>query len=207
MPSKVVLQATAFTVVVAALIMSAIRGSAPDTLSEWLAPVGPAVVAAGAGLWLFDRHAWRWPGLRRLVGRPLLHGTWHGTLASRWVNPDTNEGIAPDPSVFLVVRQRYWSVTVRQLTRESGSASIRADLYCNPDRVWQLVYLYSNVPRAEFRHRSEIHYGAAVLTAPGNGEAVAGHYFTDRNTMGDMTFPRHFAALVETHDGGMRLLG
>ena len=206
MPPKVALQTVAVLVVLTLLGLTALRG-APDTVTEWIAPIAPAVAVGWAGLWLFDRYAWRWPGVRNVVGRPVLDGTWHGELASDWVNPKTGEGVPPDPNVFLVVRQRYWSVTVRMHTKESSSASLRADLAKHEDGVHQLVYLYGNTPRQPFRYRSELHYGGAVLCAPKDpSHGIEGHYFTDRKTCGDMRFHTHYSTYVETHAHAMRLL-
>lgn len=206
MPPKVALHTVAVLVVLTLVGVTAVRG-APDTVSEWMAPIAPAVAVAWAGLWLFDRYAWRWPGVRSMVGRPVLDGTWHGELASDWVNPRTGAGVPPDPEVFLVVRQRYWSVTVRMLTKESASASLRADLTKYEDGVHQLVYLYGNTPRQQFRHRSGVHYGGAVLTAPKDHQhGIEGHYFTDRKTCGDMRFHTRYTTHVETHAAGLRLL-
>jgi hypothetical protein len=205
-PPKVVLQTVAVLVVLTLVGLTALRG-APNSVSDWMAPITPAVAIAWAGLWLFDRYAWRWPGVRRIVGRPVLNGTWQGELASTWVNPATGERVSPDPNVFLVVRQRFWSVTVRMLTKESASASLRADLTKYEDGVHQLVYLYGNTPRQQFRHRSEVHYGGAVLTAPRDAsQGIEGHYFTDRKTCGDMRFHTRFKRHVETHAAGLQLL-
>jgi hypothetical protein len=206
MPPRVALQTVAALVVLTLVAFTAWRG-APDTAAEWMAPIGPAVALAGAGLWAFDRYVWRWRGVRKPVGRPVLDGTWHGELASDWVNPATGEGVPPDSNVFLVVRQRYWSMTVRMLTKESSSASLRADLTKYDDGVHQLVYLYGNTPRQQFRHRSELHYGAAVLTAPKNHEdGIEGHYFTDRKTCGEMRFHTRYSTHAETHAAALRLL-
>ena len=207
MPPKPVLYTTAGLVVLVLLGVTAIRGHAPETASEWLSPIGPAVTVAATGLWLFDRVAWRWPGIRRLHGRPVLHGTWHGELASDWVNPKTSQGIPPDPNVFLVVRQRFWHVTVRLLTKESSSASMLANFKAAADGVHQLIYVYANTPRPEVRHRSELHYGAVVLGAPRDAnQGVEGHCFTDRKTRGEMRFRTRFTSMVETYTAGMELL-
>jgi hypothetical protein len=207
MPPKPALYTTAALVVVVLLGLTAMRGHAPQSASEWLSPIGPAVTVAATGLWLFDRVIWRWPGIRRLHGRPVLHGTWHGGLASDWVDPKTNQRIPPDPNVFLVVRQRFWHVTVRLLTKESSSSSMLANIKADPDGVHQLIYVYANTPRPDVRHRSELHYGAVVLGAPRDAnQGVEGHYFTDRNTRGEMRFHTRFKRLVETHTAGMALL-
>jgi SMODS-associating 2TM, beta-strand rich effector domain len=206
-PAKAILYAVAALVVGALLGYSAIRGHAPHSASEWLSPIGPAVAAAGGGLGLFDRYVWRWPGVCKAVGRPVLHGTWHGELASDWVDPHTQQGIPVDDDVFLVVvRQRFWQVSVRLLTKESASASMLATVKADADGVNQLVYVYTNMPRQRVRHRSEVHYGAVVLGAPHDrGAGLEGNYFTDRNTRGEMRFRRHFKSVVETHAAGREL--
>ncbi len=76
-------------------------------------------------------------------------------------NPETGERIKPDPSVFLVVRQRFWFVSVRLLTKESSSSSVFAALRPDEDGVCQLFYTYENLPQDEFKHRSQSHYGTA----------------------------------------------
>jgi hypothetical protein len=207
MPARTVLQVVAGLAVGALVIFTAARGHPPQTAAEWLSPIGPAVAVAGAGLWLFDRYAWRWPGIRKLVGRPVLHGTWHGELASDWVDLQTAQRIPPDPDVFLVVRQRFWQVSVRLLTKESASVSQLANFKTDADGVHHLIYVYANTPRPEVRYRSELHYGAVVLGAPQRrSDGLEGHYFTDRKTRGEMRLRRHYKQLVETHAAGQALV-
>jgi hypothetical protein len=207
MPAKNVLHVVAGLVVAALVGYSAIRGHAPQSASEWLSPIGPAVTAAVVFLWLWDRYVWRWPGICRLAGRPVLHGTWHGELASDWVDPATNQRIPPDPDVFLVVRQRFWHVSARLLTKESSSASMGAGFEKDGDGVHMLVYVYVNTPRAEVRTRSQPHYGAVVLGAPRDRkQGLEGQYFTDRKTLGEMHFRDHYKELVETHKAGRELV-
>jgi hypothetical protein len=205
MPAKAVLYVVA-ALVVLVLGLTAFRG-APDTPAEWLAPIGPAVAVAPAGLVAFDRWLWRWPGICKLHARPVLHGTWHGTLASDWVNPETGEGIPPDDDVFLVVRQRFWQVGVRLLTKESRSSSTVAAFKTDCDGVHQLYYVYANTPRPEVRYRSELHLGTVVLGAPRDlSQGLEGHYFTDRKTGGEMHFRERHKKLIETHAAGRDLV-
>jgi hypothetical protein len=206
-PAKTVLYVVAVIVVLVLLGLSAFRG-APDTPAEWLAPIAPAVAVAGVGLAVFDRWVWRWPGVCKLHGRPVLHGTWHGTLASDWVNPETGQRIPPDNDVFLAVRQRYWSVGVRLLTKESRSSATVAAFKTDSDGVYQLYYVYINTPRPEVRHRSELHLGTVVLGAPRDrSQGLEGHYFTDRKTGGEMRFRDHYKTPIETHAAGRELIG
>lgn len=207
MPARPVLFVVAALTIAALLLTSAIRGDLPDTTSEWLAPIGPAVTVAGIGLAFFNRWVWHFTLIRKFHGRPVLRGTWHGELASQWVNPQTGRGISPDPDVFLAVRQKFWSVSVRLITKESKSQSLTASLRDTGDGVFELAYVYSNTPRASVRDRSEVHYGAVVLDAPVDRAAgLEGHYFTDRNSRGEMRFRRHFKKPVETHAAGRKLV-
>lgn len=203
MPARTVLYFVAGVVVAAFVLYSAIRGHAPESATEWLAPIGPAASGAAVCLWLWDRWVWRWPAVCKFHGRPVLHGTWQGELASEYERPETEEQIPPDPDVFLVVRQTFWAISVRLLTKESSSVSMFASLKEDGDGVHQLIYVYANTPRAEVRARSNPHYGAVVLNAPRDRTAgLFGYYFTDRYTRGEMRFGRHSKKLIETHAHG-----
>jgi hypothetical protein len=206
MPARPVLFVVAGAAALALLVASLLHGPL-DSPADWLSPIGPGVVIATAALWLFDRVLWRMPGIRQLTGRPLLDGTWHGSLATEWVDPETGQTKPPDDSVFLVVRQRFWQISVRLLTRESSSASVFAELNRDRDGVCQLTYLYSNVPIPSVRHRSEIHYGAAILAAPKDSAAgIEGDYFTDRSSSGRMRFGVRVRHHAETYAAAQDLL-
>jgi hypothetical protein len=206
-PARPVLLIVAGLTIAVLALTSAIRGHLPENLSEWLAPIGPTVTAAAVGLAIFNRWVWHFPLVRKAHGRPVLRGTWHGELASQWINPQTGAGIPPDPDVFLVVRQTFWTVSVRLITKESKSVSLSADLRDTGDGVYELAYLYSNEPRLSVQHRSKPHTGAAMLATPVDRSAgLEGMYFTPRPSQGEMRFRQHFTKLVETHEQGLALL-
>jgi hypothetical protein len=207
MLSKVVVQVVALVVVLTSAVLALIHGHAPRSAVDWLAPIGPAVAAAGTLLWAFDRYVWRWPGVRRLVGKPILDGTWHGELASRRVDPKTGERVPPTYNVFLVVRQRYWKVTARFFTKESSSESLTAELKRADDGVCQLVYVYRNTPRPGVRDHFPIHSGTVVLNAPKDqDDGLEGEYFTGRATTGELCFTQHFKRHIESYSAGLKLL-
>jgi predicted pore-forming effector associated with SMODS systems len=207
MPSKNAVYFIAAIAVGTLFVYSLVQGHAPKSASEWLAPIAPAVTAAAIGLWLWDRYLWRWPGLCRLAGRPVLDGTWHGELVTDWVHPETNERHPPDRDVFLVVRQRFWRVSVRLLTKESSSESTLAAFKKADDGVHQLVYVYGNIPRPEVRDRSEMHFGAVVLAAPRDpGHGIQGYYFTDRKTRGEMHFRDHYKGHADSYQHARELV-
>jgi len=75
------------------------------------------------------------------------------------------------------------------------------------DGVQNLIYVYTNTPRAEVRIRSGMHFGGVVLGAPRDSSAgLHGHYFTDRKTRGDLRLDARYAQVVETHAAGLLLL-
>ena len=148
------------------------------------------------GLW---RQIWRlFPFLNRWLF-PDLNGTWKGELISTWINPETGQSPPPIPVTFWI-RQGIFSMSIRMKTGESGSYSTRclaeADRKAKIFRIW---YTYDNRPHAEVSHRSARHDGAAWLEL--NTEAglqqLAGQYFTQRRTSGDIRISRISLAHME----------
>jgi SMODS-associating 2TM, beta-strand rich effector domain len=135
----------------------------------------------------YDRYLWRLRPVRRLTGTPLLAGTWRGLLISSYEStPGTP--VPPIPAV-LRVTQFASAVTVTLFTGESASTSAHAQLSRISDGRWTLTWLYENVPRPRVIDRSPRHSGAGELTTGGhNGEILAGTYFTDRLTRGELEF-------------------
>lgn len=124
-----------------------------------------------------------------LVLVPNLNGTWEGVLQSDWINPATKEGIGPITSV-LTVKQSLFNMScvlrTGEMTSYSISAGIERDL---GSHIEKLVYTYRSEPRPTVSGRSAIHHGTAILefcTSP--NWRLAGRYFTERNTMGELEF-------------------
>jgi uncharacterized protein YjbI with pentapeptide repeats len=74
-----------------------------EYLKEFFVTLPPSVpitvtplVIFGILLWLFDRHLWKWPLIRRVSGIPNLEGTWKGTLTR--ISSDDGEQGEPEPS-------------------------------------------------------------------------------------------------------------
>lgn len=149
------------------------------------------------GFFLFERYLWRAPLARRLVRRRIIRGTWKGSLASSWRDPETDGGVPPI-EVFLVADQSYSSVSVSLLTSESSSRSIVAT-FSDPSRgQCALSALYMNTPRLLLQDRSRIHRGALMLEVSGTPPArLAGFYFTDRDTKGELVFTERSRKLHE----------
>ena len=132
--------------------------------------IGVAVILAAT----YEKILWR---INPLEKTPKLARHYSGTLKSNYDNIERTG--------TLIVKQTLLSVHVKLVTDESKSKSLSASI----DEILgeaQLTYCYLNTPKSEFRNRSEIHYGTAILTI--TEEKLEGQYYTDRKTVGDMYF-------------------
>lgn len=196
-PSRVFIQAIVLVVAGVYLVAFLARGL-PTT--ELFAPIGAASSVASLFVLAFDHFLWRLPRVgRKLSGRPDMRGTWRGRLASNWVNPDTGQRKDPDPEVYLVVRQTFWSVTAILITKESKSCSTTATIEDDGCGQYQFVAQYRNTPRASVRERSEVHHGSFKLDVGGEPvDRLEGYYWTDRRTMGELEFDRRSGKAVDS---------
>lgn len=124
---------------------------------------------------LYEKVLWR---INPFEKTPKLSNHYTGILKSNYDNLER--------SASLIVKQTLLSVHVTLITGESKSKSFMASI----DDVLgetQLTYCYINTPKAEYRHRSEIHYGTAILSVV-DTKTLEGQYYTDRSTKGDMLF-------------------
>lgn len=196
-PSRVFIQAIVLVVAGVYLVAFLARGL-PTT--ELFAPIGAASSVASLLVLAFDHFLWRLPRVgRKLSRRPDMRGTWRGRLASNWVNPETGQRIEPDPEVYLVVRQTFWSVTANLITKESKSCSTTATIEDDGCGQYQFVAQYRNTPRASVRERSGVHHGSFKLDVGGEPvDRLEGYYWTDRNTMGELEFDRRSGKAVDS---------
>lgn len=203
MPPRSVISSIVVITAATYLLVYAVQG---EHLSDPLRPLGAAISAASLFVVTFDKYLWRAGWVSKLVRRPYLGGTWRGQLASHWIDPDTGERIAPDPEVYLIIRQNYWSVSARLITRESRSFSIIASVDHHGDGTWGLYAIYRNTPRAAVRHRSAIHHGALMLDISGDPpDCLEGFYWTDRTTMGELELRMRFKKHVNDYARAQQL--
>jgi hypothetical protein len=175
---------------------------------DWLKPFSKVIGILMSLLAAFDLWLWRWPIFRGwLVKRPLLTGTWRAEVRSNWIDPITGRQIAPI-SAFMVIRQTFSRLTLCLITGESMSELLGAEIVRSGDGTYRVFGVYRNEPRLGVRHRSEIHYGALELRVAGSPpERMEGHYWTDRDTAGELFLSGRTSSYAYDFASAMRLYG
>jgi hypothetical protein len=148
---------------------------------------------------VFTQWVWRWKIFQGwLIKIPDLQGTWRGKLKSDWIDPATQQAIAPIP-VVLVIRQTFSTISCALMTKESSSYSTTAAINLAPDnKDLYLTYNYTNRPKATIRDRSAIHDGASILKIIKRPtRMLEGEYWTSRKTRGEIILNFESKSLVE----------
>lgn len=159
-----------------------------------------------AAVTVFEKWGWRWPLVNVFVKRPNLIGVYGGELRSQWINPETKQGIPAIPS-FIVIRQTLSDIHIRLFTHQSQSASLQGFISRQADDYQELIFSYRNDPTIEHRAHSPIHYGAAKLQISQDTKTLVGSYWTDRATIGGMTFTRISRQMPSNFREASELLG
>jgi hypothetical protein len=164
-----------------------VSGVSLDSLARQVIAALPAVAAGALVVW--DLWLWRMPVLQRLTGRPRIDGLWLATLeptGESHIPKGGNRGPIP---AYLAITQSYWSLAIRQYTRESTSDSRASFWERRSGASWETVaFVYDNTPMHRHQHRSGRHLGTCQLDPTEQAPIeMAGAYFTDRYTKGDMS--------------------
>lgn len=123
---------------------------------------------------------------RPVIG-PDLNGTWQGEIISNWEDPGSKRKLDPI-AVFMVIKQTGNDLQMRLLTSESSSSSMVSTIKPEADGRWSIHGTYLNEPKLLLCERSPIHHGGIMLHIGGPPPTtLAGQYWTDRNTKGEMT--------------------
>jgi|SRR5581483_8276726 len=189
--------------VIAWLIALWAQGTPLITL-EFVRPFGILVGVISSMAVIFNRYAWAWGVFRGwYVRRPDLRGTWRVLLRSDWIDPKTQEPIPPIVA-YAAIRQSLTSLSLRLMTPESRSKLIAHSIDEQEDGIYRLAGVYRNEPNIGLQgQRSEIHHGAFSLEiygAPVN--RLEGHYWTDRNTRGEMVLSGRKEKIIDTYLDG-----
>jgi hypothetical protein len=195
MRNKLYIQVVAAVVVTVFAVGIWSTGDVPKI--GWLRFFSLGVWIAFAVLLAWDKVIWHFPWIQKLKAVPRdIRGTWKGSLNSQWIDEAT--GRPPEEKdVFLVVRQDASTVSVVLLTDQSRSCSSLAEVV--EDRTAAMLhYLYLNRPQSRVENRSRIHPGAASLDLIGRPVTrLSGHYWTDRNSRGELEFSEKQIAYVD----------
>ncbi|MFJ9574765.1 hypothetical protein ACIRQF_00035 [Streptomyces sp. NPDC101191] len=137
---------------------------------------------------VFDKWAWRWPGIHHFIGRPWVGGTWRAVLTPSPKSRIPEGGNRGPITTYLTIEQTYWSLHATLRTAESSSHSSNATVNAPENSgTAEIRFLYENTPRVEHQPRSPRHEGAARISVTGRvPTAATGWYFTGRFTAGDM---------------------
>lgn len=162
-----------FFVVRCAISWQAIKTG--SSLYELFGYAGEAIGMSAIFVAAFERWLWKF---FPFFSVPILKRRYAGVIKSSCDNIERK--------AELEIKQTFLSVKVTLKSNESKSNSISAsiDEFLGEQ---QLTYCYLNTPKAEFRHRSEMHFGTAMLEITKDG-TLKGTYYTDRKTYGDMFF-------------------
>ncbi|WP_189517174.1 hypothetical protein [Kushneria pakistanensis] len=148
---------------------------------------------------VFVKWGWKFKIFRGwLVSFPDLSGSWVGFIHSDWKDPRTGEKPNPIP-VMLTINQSFFHISCKMTTSEMESSSYSEGFIIDPDRqVKNLAYSYNSKPRLSLNQRSVPHDGAAVFKIIERPWLrLAGRYWTERLTKGEIALEYHSKDLLE----------
>ncbi|MGF7468673.1 hypothetical protein [Alcaligenes phenolicus] len=149
-------------------------------------PLTAGIIYTGL-YWFFERIAWRFEIIGRLLNVPNLEGKWK--CEGQSTDPQTSSSRPWTGEVTIV--QSWDKLRVRLKTAQSGSNSITAALVYDRAEGYRLLYNYKNDPRVgEQELRS--HHGAAEFLFSPDLNSAEGEYFTGfgRGNYGTMKLTR-----------------
>lgn len=157
-----------------------------DHLAPFSSVVGVLVVLS----LIVENYLWRKSWLQKwFISRPDLRGTWKVVIQSDWIDPETNENIAPI-ECYMGIQQSMSNLQMHLMTPESESWFIAHSIKpAEGGHGYQIAAVYTNKPSVTLRNnRSSMHLGALIFETHGESELVPDHldgeYWTDRKTTG-----------------------
>ncbi|RNF85259.1 hypothetical protein [Montanilutibacter psychrotolerans] len=143
-----------------------------------------------------------------LFNRPDLRGTWKVTIQSEW--PETGQRIPPI-TAYAGIAQTLSELQIHLMTPESESCLLAHAIEPTPcGNRFDVSVVYANTPGVELRGvRSERHVGAATISTHGakyKPESMTAEYWTDRRTVGRMTFEGRVPTVYSRYEDAKRNL-
>lgn len=124
--------------------------------------------------YIYAEHLWKYNPINKT---PKIYGDYEAVFISEYDEKKRKSNIT--------IKQNLISTRIYMKTNESKSESTTSTLLKKEDS-WQLIYTYTNIPNANERNHSEIHFGTCILDIEDNN-IKNGSYYTDRKTSGDIT--------------------
>ncbi len=170
--------------------------------AAWFKPFSVVVGVLVLVLSIADRWLWRLRWLRPwLFNMPDLNGTWKVVIHPTAPQSSPHEVIA-----YIVIRQTFSTISLRLFTAESHSETLSARVVRCDDGTCNVAAVYRNTPRLQVRERSTLHHGALLLNVQGDPpESLAGQYWTDRLSQGDLVLSARISALAHSFDQAVKL--
>jgi len=183
-PSKAWIQIIIGLVAGAMVGLSALTGDSVDEQGlRWLTSVSGGIVLL---LLMFDRWLWRLPGIRwlcEMAGRPVIHGTWYGTLKYE----KDQDGKPGSTEIYIAIKQTFSEVrSIRCYfpKTEAESWSLAAALQPNDHRS-DLRYIYQQQAPVPNRDTNRPTEGACQLAVSGRPvNELSGSYYAERGGRG-----------------------
>jgi len=186
----------ALAALVSAVVVLASGGTVDINLAKAVATASAVVILF---LLAFDRWLWRWPGIRRLHGRPVIHGTWKTELKTN--HEDRKDEII---ECYLVIDQTYSRIYARMLFDRSRSSSMSGDLVRENGRC-VLYYVFRSDKHALEPATNPPNRGAADLTvAMKPSPHLEGDYWMEVGTKGRVKTIGYTRTLYDTFAGAQQ---
>ena len=177
---------------------------ADDRAFTWAdaAPFGTVVaILVVLGLF-FEYRLWRAAGIRSLIGRPDINGTWKGEMVSNFKDGDGN--VIPPIPCYAAVEQTFSELKLHMMTEQSESWLVASDIRkSNTSGGYQIVGIYTNQPGIHLREQSQIHRGTVWLESHGpkaNPTSLTGEYWNDRYMKGTVTLGDRVDEVISRFD-------
>jgi hypothetical protein len=191
---------TRIVVGLAAATWTAIVLASGDVLKvAWIRAVGATAAIVVLLLLAYDHWVWRWWGVRHLIRRPLLRGTWKTELRTSYEDraDDAIEG-------FLAIQQTYSTISIAMLFDRSKSVSVSGEFVRENDR-YVLYYVFRSDKSTLQREDNPPARGAAHLTiATAPSVHLEGDYWMEHGTHGRVSSVGHSPVIYDTYRAAQR---
>lgn len=166
---------------------AAIAGGATLVLQTVPLPVAApsGLVVFGLLTALFDRYAWRWPFINKLIEIPIIDGYWEGTVVRSGLDGQPDE----TRKVKMTVTQRWSTISIVFTGQSSSShASVVAMNIADPKQI-SLRWVYDARDISGHPAKNRYGEGTTMLTlASTNGRRLLnGIYYSTKLSKGTLS--------------------